>query len=101
MYSDAEKPLIESIPDKITQVTDIGSPTAAVNWPALRVTDNSGYVTMTSSHNPGDSFLLGSTTVTYTAFDSSENTKTVKFTVTVMGTLRRYLVLMKLKPLYL
>ena len=59
--------------------------TAVVTWTLPTASDNSGVVTMTSSHNPGDTFSLGVTTVTYTAIDSSSNLMTYPFTVTIEG----------------
>lgn len=39
--------------------------------------------TLTSTHQPGDNFPLGTTTVTYNAADSSGNSATCSFTVTI------------------
>ena len=39
--------------------------------------------TVTSSHSPGDTFLVGTTTVTYTATDIYNNVSTSSFDVTV------------------
>ncbi|SDG64889.1 HYR domain-containing protein [Psychroflexus sediminis] len=46
-------------------------------------TDNCTVQAFTSTHNSGDVFNVGSTTVTYTATDASGNSTTSSFTVTV------------------
>lgn len=57
-----------------------------VNWTAPSVSDNCGTVVLTSSHNSGEVFPVGSTTVTYTASDDSGNTSTCTFNVIVTDT---------------
>ena len=74
------------MPTNINQNTDTNSATAAVSWTPPTSTDNSGEgATFTSSHNPGDSFNIGNTTVTYTATDSHSNQATASFDVIVTG----------------
>ena len=68
-----------------TQPTDGGVATAVVTWTPPTASDNSGLVTLTSSHNPGDTFPLGVTTVSYTAVDPDSNLMTESFTVTIEG----------------
>ena len=58
---------------------------AEVTWTEPTATDNSGIVTLTSSHSPGSTFDIGTTTVTYTATDDAFNTVSDTFTVTVEG----------------
>ena len=65
--------------------TDIGMATAGVSWTPPTATDNSGTQTLTSTHNPGDTFSIGTTTVTYTSTDDSANTNTCTFDVVVSG----------------
>ncbi|HEY5823846.1 MAG TPA: HYR domain-containing protein [Cyclobacteriaceae bacterium] len=66
------------------QVTNMnGGCATAVTWTPPTATDNCGNVTLTSTHNPGDTFNVGSTTITYTATDDYNNTKTCSFKVTV------------------
>ena len=69
----------------VTQNTDSGVSNAVVTWTEPTADDNSGDVTLTSSHSPGDIFAIGITSVTYTAVDSSSNTVTDTFTITVNG----------------
>ena len=85
LKTDAENPVISDMPSNTNQNTDPASPTAAVTWTSPTATDNSGAVTLISSHNPGDLFNIGTTTVTYTATDSSSNEVTSSFDVIVAG----------------
>jgi gliding motility-associated-like protein len=62
-----------------------GNCNAVATWVAPVATDNCG-VTITSTHNSGDSFPIGVTTVTYTATDAAGNSVNCSFTVTVTGT---------------
>ena len=73
------------MPANRNQNTDPALATAAMLWTPPTATDNSGAVTLTSSHNPGDLFNIGTTTVTYTATDSSSNEVTSSFDVIVAG----------------
>ncbi len=50
---------------------------------SVTATDNCP-VTLSYSHNPGSFFPIGTTTVTVTAMDASENSSTCTFTVTVV-----------------
>ena len=74
------------MPANINQNTDLNLPTAAVSWTLPTSTDNSGEdAIFTSSHNPGDLFNIGNTTVTYTATDPYSNQATASFDVIVTG----------------
>ncbi|WP_226742796.1 HYR domain-containing protein, partial [Polaribacter gangjinensis] len=55
-------------------------------WTAPTVTDNCSVSTFVSSHQPGDFFPVGTTTVTYTATDIHGNVITSSFTVTINDT---------------
>ena len=83
--SDDENPSISGMPSDIVQSTDAGSSTAAVTWSEPTASDNSGSVTLTSSHSSGSTFAIGNTIVTYTAVDASSNSVNATFTVTVTG----------------
>ena len=79
---DAQAPIFANCPANITQAT--GGTTAVVNWTPPTATDNcTNPATITSSHNPGATFPVGVTTVTYTARDASNNAATCTFTVTI------------------
>lgn len=69
----------------IAQNTDGGSPTAVVTWTEPSPNDNSGSVTLSSNYNSGDAFPIGTTTVIYTATDSSSNKRYRNFDVTITG----------------
>ena len=70
----------------ISQNTDPNSPTATVTWTPPKTSDNAKEgVTKTSSHNPGDSFPIGTTTVIYTATDPYGNSATMSFDVVITG----------------
>ncbi|MGC3943563.1 MAG: HYR domain-containing protein [Chryseolinea sp.] len=53
------------------------------SWAAPVASDVCTPPTLTSSHNPGDNFPVGMTTVVYTAKDIAGNTATCSFIVTV------------------
>jgi gliding motility-associated-like protein len=81
-----EAPVIAGCPGNITTGNDAGDCGANVNWNVPTATDNCPGVTLTSTHNPGDAFPTGTTTVTYTATDAAGNTVTCSFDVTVNDT---------------
>ena len=82
-----ENPVITDLPDDITQNTDSELSTAVVTWTEPTATDNSGSVTLSSSHNSGDMFSIGNTTVTFTATDGTSNLVVAMFTVEIEGML--------------
>lgn len=56
-----------------------------MTWSEPTADDNSGAVTVTSTHSSGDTFPIGDTLVAYTAVDASVNSVTRSFTITVQG----------------
>ena len=61
-----------------------GTTSVSVPWTEPTATDNSGMVpTVTQSHQPGDSFNVGTTTVSYTFTDLAGNQAQCSFTVIV------------------
>ncbi len=68
-------------PDNITAVSTDGNP-VVVSWTAPSATDNCS-AALTSDYDPGDSFPVGTTTVTYTSTDGEGNTADCNFDVTV------------------
>ena len=80
--SDTQSPSITGTPADITQTADPETCTTNVTWTPPTTADNCS-TTLTSSHNPGDSFSVGSTAVTYTSTDAASNVTTSSFTVTV------------------
>ena len=83
--NDNVAPVIKNCPTNITQANDLGSCGANVYWTPPTRTDNCA-TTFTASHSPGAYFGIGTTTVTYTAKDASNNTTTCSFNVTVNDT---------------
>ena len=81
--NDTELPVIVC-PADITVNNDPGVCGAVVTWTAPVGTDNCTGAVTTSTHNPGDSFIVGTTTVTYTVTDASGNTAMCSFDVTVV-----------------
>ena len=73
------------MPANIIQNTDTGLATAVVNWNEPTASDNSGMVTVSSSHSTGEMFPIGVTTVTYTAVDAASNIITETFSITIEG----------------
>ena len=81
-----EDPVFAGTPSDISQNTDANSPTATVTWTPPTTSDNAGEgETVTSDHSPGDTFPIGTTTVTYTATDPYGNSATTSFDVVITG----------------
>ena len=77
-------PVISGTPSDITMyIASSSDAPVAVSWTAPTATDTNG-VTLTSTHNPGDTFPIGNTPVTYTARDEAGNTAPVSFTVDII-----------------
>jgi len=80
--SDATLPVIHNLPTNITVDAPDTACEEVVLWALPTVTDNCS-VTITSTSDSGDTFPVGTTTVTYTATDGSGNTVSGSFDVTV------------------
>ena len=64
-----------------------------VTWTEPTATDNSGMTsTVTQSHQPGDSFNVGTTTVTYTFTDMAGNQAQCSFSVTLGNYILRIII---------
>jgi len=74
---DNQNPVISGCPSNIILPTCVST----AEWTSPGATDNCS-ATISSTHNSGDSFQIGTTTVIYTATDPYSNTKTCSFTVT-------------------
>src|SRR5690606_19561262 len=83
--NDTENPTI-ACPGNITVSNDAGNCDAVVNWTAPTGADNCAGFNVTSSHNPGDTFPIGNTTVTYTITDAAGLTNSCSFDVIVNDT---------------
>ncbi|MFN8395413.1 MAG: HYR domain-containing protein, partial [Bacteroidia bacterium] len=80
--ADAEAPTFSNCPSSATGTTGVTCD-GPVTWTAPTASDNCSVSSTTSTANPGDTFQLGNTTVTYTTTDAAGNTGTCSFTVTV------------------
>ncbi|XP_071943764.1 hyalin-like [Antedon mediterranea] len=83
---DEEDPVITGCPMNIVLNTTSMLPFTNATWMTPNATDNSGNVTLVSTHNPGDGFAETTTQVTYTATDSYGNKDICTFNVTVIDT---------------
>lgn len=80
---DVVPPEITNLPDDI--VIPVSSAcSATVVWEMPSVRDNCQLKSITSNYQPGSSFPLGTTTVTYSATDEAGLVATASFTVTVV-----------------
>ena len=70
-------------PDDINVGNDPNQCGAVVNFPPVEVTDNCSDLTVEYSHNSGDFFPVGTTTVTVTVTDAADNTAECTFNITV------------------
>ena len=84
--ADSSPPVITSCPASQTiEATSVAG--AVANWTPPAASDNSGTATLTGSSTSGATFPLGTTTVTYTATDPSNNAAIpCTFTITVRDT---------------
>jgi hypothetical protein len=82
--NDTEKPAL-ACPANITLGTELGKCSAVATYAAI-ATDNCGAVTLAYTIPSGSVFQRGTTPVTVTATDSSGNTSSCTFTVTVNDT---------------
>ena len=71
--TDNADPVINNCPSDIVIASDPGSCQTTVNWTAPSATDNCSVTNFSSTHNPGDIFIVGTTMVTYTASDAAGN----------------------------
>jgi len=78
-------PVIEQLDDIIQIPSTSLVSSIKVSWVAPTITDNSGQFAVSATHQPGDSFSVGITQVTYTAFDNSGNSSSMSFNVQVIS----------------
>ena len=81
--SDNANPVISNLPANISLTGSGAGCTAIATWSTPTVTDDCGVASLTSSVASGNSFVQGTTTVTYTAVDNCGNAVSASFTVTV------------------
>jgi len=76
-------PVILNCPDNITLPTNSGLCEAVATWTPPVADENCDAIITNSSHNPGDIFPIGTTTVSYVVTDITGNTNTCSFDITV------------------
>ena len=76
-------PVFTDCTPEVVVAAENNSCEAVVTWTIPTATDNCN-VTLSSSHDPGDLFAIGTTEVTYTAEDSQGNLNICSFNVTVV-----------------
>lgn len=84
--NDTEMPTFETCPDSIVVNAPASACESPTIWSAITATDNCGddtNLTITSTHNSGDTFPTGETLVTYTATDAAGNAETCTFKIIV------------------
>ncbi|MEQ1514823.1 MAG: HYR domain-containing protein, partial [Lysobacteraceae bacterium] len=88
-FVDNTPAVISGCPASFTVNTSVGNTACSqvATWITPTASDNCndlGLPTLVSTHNSGDAFPVGATTVTYTATDAAGNTSTCSFVVTVV-----------------
>ena len=83
---DTESPVLSGIPMDMNLNSDTGECGATANWALPQGSDNCGLGDLLGSHQPGQFFPTGSTTVSYSQADSNGNLATGSFVVTVQDT---------------
>lgn len=84
-FLDTEPPVIGNVSSNIEQNTDPGRGYATVTWTPPDISDNSDVITITASHDPGDTFSVGVTEVSYVVVDEAGNMANATFYVNVTG----------------
>ncbi|QLH45335.1 MAG: fibronectin type III domain-containing protein [Bacteroidota bacterium] len=76
-------PVVSNCPSTVYVATACDAANATATWSEPTVTDDCGTPSSTASHNPGDVFPIGTTTVTYTYDDGFNPAVTCSFDVVV------------------
>lgn len=84
--TDDEAPVIAGTPANMTVNAEAGVCSATVTWTAPTASDNCEVEDLLGTHASGQTFLLGAHEVIYTATDTSGNTTTASFTITIIDT---------------
>jgi gliding motility-associated-like protein len=82
VVTDATAPTVKTPTPNVT-VNAGANCSATATWTAPQFVDNCTVASVTSTHQPGSLFVLGTTTVIYTAKDAAGNATTSQFVVTV------------------
>jgi hypothetical protein len=83
---DNQAPIITGCPANITVNAEAGRCDKVVNWMPPTASDNCPGVSLSTNHIQGETFPLGTTTVTYTATDHTGLVTTCSFNITVVDT---------------
>ena len=83
VVADAQAPAFTSTPENMILDTDVDQCGAVANWTPAVPGDNCAILSTTSTHNPGDFFPTGTSTVTTTTTDTAGLTAVHSFTITV------------------
>ena len=81
--SDDEAPAIAGCPADIVQANDAGACAAVITWTEPTASDNCAVTSFEADAVNGDSYPVGTTTVTYTATDEAGNETLCTFDITV------------------
>lgn len=81
---DTQLPELFAMPDSVLQVNDAGECGAVIGWDLPQTSDNCPDQVLTSTHNPGDFFAVGLTTVSYTVTDASGNSRSLSFEIQIV-----------------
>lgn len=81
--SDDDDPIISGCPGNLTVSCGASQCSATVSWTEPTATDNCGLASFSGDHAAGETFSLGTTTVTYTVIDVHGNRSDCSFTLTV------------------
>ncbi|MAJ29473.1 MAG: hypothetical protein CMJ92_08740, partial [Planctomycetes bacterium] len=84
LVEDLQGPELFAMPDNVLQENDPGACGALIDWTLPQTSDNCPNQQLTSSHNPGDFFATGLTTVSYTVTDASGNAQTLSFEINIV-----------------
>ncbi|XP_033628511.1 uncharacterized protein LOC117291093 isoform X2 [Asterias rubens] len=89
IITDNQAPTIDNVPADVRvsiSLEDLKFPNAGAvaKWQAPATIDNSNLVTLSSTHQSGETFRIGETTVKYTAIDRAGNTDDKSFSVRVL-----------------
>ena len=81
--ADDEAPILANCPANITVQVNTANCDAIVAWSLPIFLDNCGSGNLSATHNPGDVFPVGNTTVVYSGTDNAGNSTQCSFEITV------------------
>ena len=89
--TDTTRPEIHGCPNNIHATIELGTAEKSIRWTEPTATDLFGTPTRTRSHQPGEEFPVGVTSVRYTFTDESNNIATCEFSVSLESGISRFL----------